>query len=390
MNPIAIKNNRHWRQLRRVAGLMALFAALAAPGVLADVDAHYALDVAGIKLSDARRIAIVREDLEISFSKVRVRYRLRNLDARSKTATIGFPLPHPGLLNEQEAGAGPEGVARLLRSSTIKVNARRVRPVGKTVQIFAVRRGEGMTNGDAALTMDITGIVRKAGLDPEAQNGQLLAGLEAGAAHEKILAALPEPFQAGFPYSLRGWLFSYWRQKFGPNETVTVEHVYRPEPGHFLYTSFDLRDTKGNLLDPHEQIAEVAGRLNEARQRLRDDLEEAYRGTVAIRCSIEEKQVDGILERHIAALSAQLPRHVPGAKDKPVRQSFSFMSHILETTRSWHGPVGNFSLTINGEGRPVLFCFPGPIELIDKERFIYRAQLFDFVPKADLDLTRLD
>jgi len=381
---------RRRRFSRRAAGIVALVAALVAPAQLRANDGWYALDAAGLRLSKADRIAVVREDLNISFSEVRVRYRIRNLDARVKTGTIGFPIPHPGLLDDQTEGPGPDGVKRLLGTFSVKVNGRRVRPAGMMVQILAVRDAEAPAGDGDAPTLDITDILRRAGLDPDSRAGGLLAHLEKTDVSDKVLAALPEAYRAGYPFALRGWLIPYWRQTFQPGETLTIEHVYRPSPGQILLTSFELRDEAGNPTNPREQIAEVAGYLNQARERLREDLEEAYRGAGTVRCSIEEAQVAGILERHLASLVARLPPHIRGARTAPVRQGFSFMSYILETARSWHGPIGNFSLTINGGGRPVLFCFPGPIELVDRDKYVYRTQLFDFVPKADLDLTRLD
>jgi len=348
-------------------------------------DGFYAIDASGLRLSEADRIAMVSERLEISFAKVKVRYRFKNLDDSAKTAVIGFPIVHPGLIHEDEEGPGYGGAEKIIKSFTITVNGKPVEPQGTAYQFRALPARPGADHKP----IDVTAVLAEAGIDTDDPRINLISRLQEGPAHDKVVANLPEAYREAVPYSLQGWIVPWWKQAFAPGETLTIEHSYNPLPGGYLLTGYTIRDQAGRFVLPEAAIGEAQDHMTSERQQRMALMKEVHGSRQPVACPLEDPALTRqYLEK---TLKARFEADTTaGTKDNPIVQSIAIMSYILETARSWTGPIGNFEMTVDGNGRPVLFCFPGPIETVDKERHIYRVQAFDFVPKANVDISRLE
>lgn len=374
--------------------LAALACAWAAVTPAAANDGWYSIDPAGLSLTQAKGIAIVSEKLEISFSGVKVRYRFRNLDDVPKTGIVGFPIPHPGFLDQESDGPGAAGVRKILDSFTASVNGKPVPIEGTAYQVKALALPESFAAGGAAAArgqkpLDITALLRSTGIRLDDMKTSIVAQLEAGPKREKVLAGLPARYREAFPYYLQGWLIPYWKQDFGPGETLTVEHSYRPIPGGYLFTAFDITGPGGAFVLPSDDIAMVVEHIARERGRLRRELEEAYGPGSRIDCSLgPEAAADAIASRLRVRYREQQAAGGKGGGNIP--QGFGFMTYVFETARSWDGPIASFEMTLDGEGKPLLFCFPAPIETLDAARFVYRTQLLDFAPRANLSITRIE
>ena len=125
----------------------------------------------------------------------------------------------------------------------------------------------------------------------------------------------------------------YWTQKFPAGKTVVVEHTYKPA----LWQSFAPEPTPE---DATRFCLDAAGK----------------------------KAIAGI------------------ARADEVKVYFANgLNYILKTARNWHGPIGDFHLTIDkGDARNVLsLCLDG-IKKTGATRFELRKK--DFVPERDLSL----
>ncbi len=350
-------------------------------------DAWYSVDAGGLISIGPQRVGLEKVSLEISFSNVNARYAFKTLDNKDKTGLVGFRVPHPGFL-AGESGAGIAGVRTLLSSLALTVNGKAKRPRGLRYQVEATADDENplFDPGDLPL-IDVTDIFVKEGVKLNDLNANLLGQLSRSPLREKIRAALPSGYDEAFPHSLRGWVIPYWEQTFKGGQTLNVEQNYTPAPGGYLFTAYTIADLAGNFLVPQDEIDVVEKHIAELRDQLREELTDVTASPYAVSCSLEPADLNQYLEDW---LRQEFDRHATTkARRKAIRQTMGFMTFDLKTLRTWTGPIANFTLTVKGDGRPVLFCFPGPIELIDAEQFVYRAQLFDFVPRADLALTRL-
>ena len=363
---------------------------VAAPGSGFANDGFYELASGGLRLSKAENITILREDLRISFERISVTYQISNLDNRRKQAVIGFPLPHPVSLDSEFDGPGPEGIFDMLRSFRITVNDEPVVPEGTDIAIvlfppisdFDADLGEAVYG-----TLDITDLLQDAGLELDPENVDL-SRLDDEQFAALIRSSLPEPYRGNFP----GWWeirqIPYWTQEFGPKETLTIAHSYTPAPGGMISSGYDV-EPGGRLDLTAEQIDyERENALYEMR-RLRDNWRRGSNGA-EISCSVSEKNLGEVMKQGLQDL---LKSHIAADIIDTEQQGFlstnySFMTYVLSTATSWTGAIGEFHLTIDGGGLPVLFCLPGEIRLTDPEKYIYEVTLTDFTPTTDLEIVR--
>lgn len=359
-------------------------------------DGNYSLDSGQLTPLEADHIAMAEEDLRVAFSGIEVDYRFSNLDAREKSVTMGFPLPHASQVAKIEGdGPGPVGVVRMLASFRTRVNGQ-VKPF-EGLDIVAV----GFTLPDPGGTwydqqktyFDLTRAVESIGVDPRQPGFE--AGIAEALEDETKLQELVKAAPAAASHNWRPNFIEYrsvpfWTQKFPPDAEITVSHAYRPVPGDALFQQYGIRDASGRpvpltagIEENHlEQLASMADNM---RRRLRL----AYGEDREIGCVGDSKDAASgmIVSWRLAQLRA------PSASDAETEETSRTMrteelTYVLQTARSWTGPIGKFRLTVDGEGQPVLFCFPGKIETIDPKRFIYRVNLVDFEPKADLIVYR--
>lgn len=378
--------------LTPLSGALGALLAISLPGAGYGDDSFFGVDAAGLRLSEAEGIAISSERLEVSFSRIKIRYRFTNLDDAPKSGSLGFPIVHPGLFDKYEDDGAATGARRILDSFAIKVDGNPVTPEGVAYQFFTLPPVDydigDRAGGEQRGAIDVTALLKSADVPIDDPSANLVEILEGANIRDRVLAGLPRSYRDGFPYSLRGWIVPWWTQGFPARATLKVEHSYDTAPGGYPLTGYVIQDAGGRFTLPKEEIEQTREHIAGIRERVKSGLEELYGSGSRIECSIGDDFVPDYLRRTLKDRLSADPS--TGTGDNPVVQEVTFMSYILETARSWTGPIGNFEMTVDGEGKPVLFCFPGPIETIDSDRFVYRVQAFDFDPKANLELSRLE
>ena len=279
-------------------------------------------------------ISMEREDLEISTSQIRIRYRFRNHSNRDVSAVVAFPLP------ELEGGA-VEHVPMNLPSHKNNFVDFEVRVAGKILDaqtdIRAFHDGR-----------EITAQLRAAGLPLSVIDNSFESAVQ------KLTVAQRKQFEkdelivtddaSGSP--LRYWanwntrVQFYWTQRFPAKSVVEVEHRYRPVVGGAYMTA---TDTGAERIRPYCGGADALTKV-------------------------------GLTKQH----------HPVAGPDQPALFERR-IQYILTTANNWSGPIGDFHLTVVTADPDdiVLTCFPG---LKQTSPTRYELQRTGFHPERDLDL----
>ena len=308
------------------------------------------LAAGGLVLDKTDSVSMEREDLTISPTEIRVRYRMRNDTGRPVQLRVAFPMPEvpkatPAGLSTATSHniimppiAGPNFLGFRVwadgREITPEVEMRATLPDGRDVTDPVRRIGgaslllhTGTFEQEAAPALP--GTEGSRGLDPVAR-GKLEA-----------LGALEQDENV---YELR-WttrITLHWMQVFDPGVTV-LEFRYRPVVGTH---SFEVKpDTP---LNRHEK---------------------------------QRYCIDPPTERAIRSTSRRgdLTAYTLG--------------YVLQTANTWRGPIGTFHLTLQGDqvatvnGRPakvrmMSLCTDLPLRQTGPMRF--EATMSDYVPAYDL------
>jgi hypothetical protein len=290
-------------------------------------DSASELDAGGLILVPEPGIALAREDLSISLSRIDVAYVFRSQVNEPHTVRIAFPLPPiDGRLLSFSALKLPQPERANFVGFTVTVDGRPVEPELEERAFVGER--------------EVTDLLRRHGLP---LNPLRFDALEA--AQKRIdKPTWAELVKAGLFPDVEGMTEGLWRseakfhwlQTFPPGKEVRIAHSYAPVSGfHFL------------------------------------DLKEASRAGYRATYCLDDPGLAAIRRLH----------------DKAPNESGHLRAfvvpYIVTTARNWASPIGRFTLTVD-KGTPdaiVSFCRTG-IRKIGPTTFRWEAR--DYVPDHDL------
>ncbi|MFI4995968.1 MAG: DUF4424 domain-containing protein [Hyphomicrobiales bacterium] len=323
-----------------LAGLCLL--AIGAGGTARANDSSAELAAGGLILTKSADIEMRAEDLYVSTSEIRVKYRFFNKGNQDKTVTVAFPMPDITISGPDDNISVPtENPENILDFSTTADG----QPVASHVEQKVFAKGE-----------DRTEVLRKLGIPLQPQ-------LEAT---NKALDALPQPQWAelirlglaeteeydagqGMQKHLEArWTLKttyFWDQSFAAGKELAVEHRYKPSVGMSAGTSLG------------EKGAAKEGWYKE------------YLSKYCI-----DQAFLAAIERAKKASKSDFP---------PLQEQR--IAYILKTGGNWAGPIRAFRLVVDKGDPDNLVSFCGQdVKKIAPTQFEMRKA--DFTPSADLDV----
>ena len=320
------------------SALLALgLAALALPARANDTTAVMA--AGGLVFTRTKAVSMVSEDLFISASEVRVKYRFLNRTAKEVTVQVAFPMP------DVESSESPQGIptedpTNIMGFATMTDG----RPVAAQVEQKAFLGKVDHTARLLALGLPLAPHLQttERALDrlTPAQKADLL---KRGLVSE-------QSWDAGKgveTHYLPTWTLKsayHWQQTFPAGREITVDHRYSPGTG----------GSAGTQIGDASLMSTKWGRADVARYCVDSKLIAAVRKTMG-----------------------------PGVEYPPFYEQR--VGYILKTGANWAGPIGDFRLTVD-KGAPenlVSFCAEG-VQKVSPTRFEVRKS--QFVPRQDLDI----
>jgi hypothetical protein len=325
---------------RRVALVLCIAAALlagAAAGRSAVAnDSTATLGAGGIVLTPTMDIALDSEDLYISPTEIRARYRFRNLTNLNLPLRIAFPLPDIDLAELSEVPVerpGSDGINFL--DFNVAVDGHTIAP---ELAARALLKDEDVTDYLVSKNVKLSFFV-------DGFRDSLLA-LDAAGRRDMTARGLAvyDEYDNVYPQWRLRTAF-HWPQMFSANATVVIEHSYKPVVGQFFVSKYSL---EGDELAPFCVDRGTAAAID---KRIKG------RSTTA--------DNEGVL----------IARNV---------------EYILKTARNWRGPIGRFTLTLDkgGADRILSLCFDGALKKTGPTTFT--AEFTNYVPNADLSLLILE
>lgn len=292
--------------MRRAALAFAAFAALAPASARAN-DSTAVFAAGGLVLTETDAIALVSEDLVVARDGVRVRYVFENRTASDVETLVAFPLPDIDLATYSEVPVDqPHEDADNFVGFTVTVDGASVEP---DLHVKATLDGR-----------DVTGVLAEAGVPVSLFAGDLYTRLwdipreTQDALQAEGLAFYDRDYDGVYPQWTQHVAFT-WTQTFPADQTVVVEHAYRPVVGTRFVSRFSLTNA------------------DEAAFRARYCLDER-RGEI-------EARLDEAGDEYAMVLAHEI-------------------GYVLTTGSNWAGPIGALTLTIDaGEGNLALTCFEG-------------------------------
>jgi len=318
--------------LRLTTAFLAAF--IAAPALANDSVAY--LRTGGLEFSTTDAVVMEKEDLFLSPTLVRVNYVFRNVTDRPVDIRVAFPLPRLDMqlaLSCQDV-AIPSADSENFVDFRTTVNGRPVRMDVQT-KAFAGER-------------DISDLLRQLNIPFERPNGAILESLKGSspAALRQLAEAKAisdEEHCDGSPQPI--WFTEtifHWQQQFPPGVTTRISHTYRPSLGAQFITTTDRVFGSPDRLSPSDP-------------------------------DLSPFCVDQGTWRAIVR---------KGTKSDPLVMG-RFLEYIVQTARSWKGPIRDFTLTID-KMRPdaiVSLCANG-IRKTGPTTFEVKRR--DFVPDSDI------
>jgi hypothetical protein len=319
---------------------LALVALLSATAAARANDSSAHLDTGGLTLARDDVIEMDSEDLFISKSQIRVRYRFVNPTAQARTIMVAFPMPDLDVSGPEENVAVPTEDASNFLDFHTRANGV---AVAAEVEQKAIAKGVERTQLLRAWGVPLNPHLRETGaaldrLSPERKAQALTEGF---ADKEEYDAGKGWETHLGPRWTLKtNW---FWRQTFAPGETI-IEHVYKPSVGGSTGTAIAGPDWKGDdaasmtrryCLD-HDFVAMIDRRRREAKA-----------------------------------------EYAPLAEDR--------IGYVLKSGANWAKPIRDFRLVVD-KGSPenlVSLCAPGIVK-ISPTQFEWRRA--NFTPQADLQI----
>jgi hypothetical protein len=305
-------------------------------------DSSAELATGGLVLTKDADIKMRSEDLFVSTSEIRVKYRFVNKAAADKTITVAFPMPDISVSGPDDEIAMPtENPENILDFSTLADG----RAVTSRVEQKVFAKGQERTS-----------LLRKLGvpLHPRLRaTDKALDALPKAQWDELIKLGLAEIEEyddgKGMQKHLEArWTLKttyYWDQVFPAGKELFVEHRYKPSVGGSVGTSLGQKAS---------------------------EKESWYQDYLRKYC-IDASFLAAIERAKVAAKS-----------DFPPLQE-QRIAYILRTGGNWAGPIKSFRLVVD-KGAPdniVSFCGQG-VKKISPTQF--EMTKTDFTPQADLDV----
>jgi len=330
--------------MKRIILTAATAFALAAPALANDSSAE--LKQGGLVLVHNPGVEMRSEDLFISQTAVKVRYRFLNTTGRDQAVTVAFPMPNITVEGPDDNISIPTQDPENFLGFSTRVDGK---PVAARIEQRVFSKGVDQTAYLRSLGVPLAPQIEATGkaLDrqPKAVQERLL----------KIGLAIPDDFDAG-----KGWerhlqptwtlrTAYYWDQVFPAGRELSVEHDYTPSVG----------ETSGTAIEADWF------RTSPDYKRVKDRycIDDAFLAAVA-----KAKRAVG-----------------------PDRQAFfeKRIDYVLSSGGNWKSPIGDFRLVVD-KGRPdalVSFCMDGATRL-DATRFEVRKTAFR--PSQDLSILILE
>jgi len=216
----------------------ALAALVSGPAIANDTAA--VLTTGGLEFVSHGEIAMESEELFISKDEIRVVYTFRNDSDQDHDLLVAFPMPDI-VPDHWSPVAFPTGPADNLFEFETTFNGE---PVGSTLHEYAYAAGVDRTKVLQKLGIPIVPIRQEAIDAVDALDDETTAELM------HLGMAVPDEFDAGEGWETHHWPnWTYratytWEATFPANETVVVEHRYKPSVGgttgvSFLYEPFE-------------------------------------------------------------------------------------------------------------------------------------------------------
>jgi hypothetical protein len=322
-------------------GLVLAALLAAAPGALAN-DSTAELRTGGLVLSRNAAVEMRSEDLFISPSEVRVRYRFMNTTPRNVTVTVAFPMPDITIEGEDDMISIPTQDPQNFLDFHTTVDGAPVRAqVEQRVFKGAVEHTALLRQMGVPLAPHLPGTMAALDRLPRAQQDRLVALHLAYRTEWDSGQGVEHHLQP--TWTLRTNYF--WTQTFPAGREVAVEHRYRPSLGASAGTSMG---------------SDWFRRTAEYRERLRHYCIDA----------------DFIA-------SVDRARRRAGEETAPLVEER--LEYILVTGANWARPIGDFRMVID-KGRAdaiVSFCGTG-VRRISPTQFEVRYR--NFTPRQNVSV----
>ncbi|WP_217520191.1 DUF4424 domain-containing protein [Roseicyclus elongatus] len=300
-------------------------------------DSSVMLRMGGLEFAETDRVAMVSEELYLSPDEVRVTYVMRNLTDAPVTLTVGFPLPPLADFSDDFNPTIPLPDQTNFVGFTTHVDGQ---------QVELTPHVEALVDGE-----DHADLLTELGIPPIPVYWATIDALEALPVEDvaRLQAAGMLDWEGFFPqWELRATFLR--EQTFPVGRDITIEHRYTPVAGVSL----------GPPLDPgFDRTAPEAD----------------WQVAVSDRYCWDEA---------MAARDARLAQGIPDIEAE-VTYISSEIPYILTTGRNWAGPIGRFSLVVEGESDAdmVSLCLPG-VRYVSQSRAEFEAD--NFVPDDDLEV----
>ena len=317
------------------------------PAVVRGNDGYGGLTATGLQFQQSKSVRMVSEDLFISPDRIRVRYVFRNEGPEPVSGEVIFPLPPISPWDGLFSLSRRKLTRRNVVNMTATVDGR---PITVAMDRIAVlvphsNKERAPSAGYENPGKDVSALLKELGIPlslDEEQVAKAMDRLPQASMNRLREKGLVE--WHGEPRPLWSIVVRYhWPQTFAPGRDVAVEHSYDPAPpgGHFA--ALPERD---------------------------EDLHSYHRELVRTYC------IDSATRKALA----------PGQREPAWGGGFAiFLDYVLTSANTWHGPIGNFRLTID-KGRPeniLSLCIDG-LRKIGPTTFVMEKE--EFSPTQDLRL----
>lgn len=311
---------------------LTLLASAALCGTALANDTMSTLGAGGLIFLTSEEVKMASEDLYVSPDTVRVKYEFTNTSNKDVEALVAFPMP--------DITGSPEFMVSLPTEDTENLFGFATQFEGKPVEAELHQYA-------FATNLDYTKYLTDLGVPLTPFGDATIAAIDQLSDEQKQALfrrglVVPMEFDSG-----QGWQKEYypvwtlkstytWNALFPANETVDVEHSYKPSVGGTVAVTF--------LAPPYEDYDPAT----------------------------EYKKKYCTDEPFIKAVKKTLPN-----PDEPYSAPFteSWLSYIWSTGGNWQGSIGTFKLTID-KGKPenlVSFCWDGEVKKTSPTTFEMEA-----------------
>lgn len=279
----------------------------------------------GIHFQKSQDIRLLKEDLYISTSLIRVGYRFRNESDRNVHTTVVFPMPryswNPGELADDMNN-------RPLEDFSVRVDGQAITPqfdrraLAQDVDVTADLQDIGLSDTQIFKTFAEC-------LDQDDYESFCGVSKQQEAALQKIGAWEVEET-------------AYWQQDFPPRKTIKVQHEYPPFTGEYYDYVYQQGKFENDEFNGPDDACLDDGTRNALMRKARELVRQ---GAKTVRINVKE------------------------------------VEYILGTGRNWKGPISHFTLHIEKDSphQIVSLCFPGKPRRISPTLLEFRQQ--DYIPQ---------